>query len=281
MVLFPRLFSRSSAAVPNKSDVPSVLRVDSVPLRNLKALGGIFKPGITKAGRLSLMGTTSDNQTVKIYGAFSLAQVALRVGIENMQPSRDIFFPKLLLHDRSLLVEKWVHGTPLNMLTRSKAYEYSDRVEAYLHTLQNDRLMVGLAEMHADAFCYLSNYLIPRLEPWAHWEPVQVLVSEWQHARETVIDTLPKRLTHPDLSLSNLIVERHTDKLYVIDNELFGVGQGWVIDGKNSFCKERFNWDCLEPPEQRFASLSWKLRLVGSALDSGDFPRAKRLADIH
>ena len=79
--------------------------------------------------------------------------------------------------------------------------------------------------------------------------------------------------------MSNLIVHS-TGKLYVVDNELLGVGRSWVIDGKNSFCKSKFKDDLVDAVSQNFANLSWKLRLVGSALDNGDFERAERLAQI-
>jgi len=278
MLRFLDFFNRSSNCDQRK-DVPSFLYVDNTPLSDLKALGsGIFKPAITKASRLSLQGRTPDNQKVKIYSGFSPAQISLRLELDNIQVEQPICFPRVVLNDEFLLVEEWVDGTQLNELPPARAMEYAPQVEAFLKQFQHDPILVALAEKHIDAFCYLNDYLISRLNIWAQWKPVKALIGEWRRTENAVVDLLPKFLSHPDLSLSNLILEHSTDKLYIIDNELFGVGRSWIIDGKNSFCKERFKIDSSDTLTQRFASLSWKLRLVGSALDAGDFERAERLA---
>lgn len=274
-------FFKRSAMRDQQINVPSSLCVGNIPLTDLKALGsGIFKPAITKAGRLSLQGKMPDNQKVKIYSGFSPAQISLRLELENLQLEQEICFPKLVLSDNFFLVEEWVDGTSLDKLPPEKAMDYAPQIEAFLTQLQHNPILIDLAERHAGAFCYLNDYLISRLEIWAQWQPVEALIAEWQHAENAVADSLPKLLSHPDLSFSNLIVQRSTGKLYVIDNELLGIGQGWVVDGKNSFCKERFKNDTLDTLAQRFANLSWKLRLVGSALDAGDFHRAQRLAQF-
>ncbi|MGF1743156.1 hypothetical protein L4C34_19280 [Vibrio profundum] len=219
-----------------------------------------------------------DNRKVKIYSAFSRPQIALRLELESLQLEQAICFPKVVLSDNFFLVEEWVDGTPLNELPDEKAMEYVPLVEAFLKHVQSEPLLVALAEKYTGAFCYLNDYLISRLNIWAQWNPVKELIEEWQRSENAVVDLLPNFLSHPDLSLSNLILEHSTEKLYVIDNELLGVGQSWVIDGKNSFCKGIFKSDSLDTASQRFANLSWKLRLVGSALDAGDFNRAERLA---
>lgn len=272
-------FINKSTSCDQQKDVPSYLCVGNTPLSDLKALGsGIFKPAITKAGRLSLQGRMPENYKVKIYSGYSPAQISLRKGLDQLQIDLPILFPRVILNDDLFLVEEWINGTPLNELPPAKAMDYAVKVEALLKQFQNNPILIALAEKHVGAFCYLNDYLISRLRIWVQWQPVKALIEEWRRTENDVIDLLPKFLSHPDLSLSNLILEQSSGKLYVIDNELLGVGRGWVNDGKNSFCRERFKSDTSNTLTQRFAALSWQLRLVGSALDGGDFARAERLA---
>ena len=119
--------------------------------------------------------------------------------------------------------------------------------------------------------------MILRLKPWYQWVPVENLLEEWNKLNIATDSKIQARISHPDLSLSNLILG-DDNKIYVVDNELLGVGKGWLLDEKNSFFRSQVNIPELESIINRFYSISWKLRLVGSALDSGDFARAERMS---
>ena len=119
--------------------------------------------------------------------------------------------------------------------------------------------------------------MILRLKPWCQWVPVQNLLEEWKKLNIATDSKIQSRISHPDLSLSNLILG-DDNKIYIVDNELLGVGKGWLLDEKNSFFRSQVNIPELESICNRFYSISWKLRLVGSALDSGDFARAERMS---
>tara|TARA_Y100001978_G_C23409199_1_gene298311 strand:+ start:60 stop:287 length:228 start_codon:yes stop_codon:yes gene_type:complete len=69
------------------------------------------------------------------------------------------------------------------------------------------------------------------------------------------------------------------NKTYIIDNELLGVSKGWLLDERNSFFRNKVSTKISDENIKNFYNLSWKLRLVGSALDSGDFARAERMAN--
>ena len=274
-------FFNRSTKFKHSTEIPSCLYVNNTPLSDLKALGsGIFKPAITKAGRLSLQGRMPDNQKVKIYSCFSPAQTNLRLRLDSLNVEQTLYFPRLVLYDDFLLVEEWINGIPLNELPHDEAMQYVPHIESFLTQVQHDHIFINLADKNAEAFCYLNDYLLKRLGVWSQWQPVKELILEWKETESKVVDILPNFLSHPDLSMSNLIVQHSTGKLYVVDNELLGVGRSWVIDGKNSFCKSKFKDDLVDAVSQNFANLSWKLRLVGSALDNGDFERAERLAQI-
>ena len=87
------------------------------------------------------------------------------------------------------------------------------------------------------------------------------------------------RVSHPDLSLSNIIL-CDDNRIFIIDNELIGAGKGWLLDERNSFFRDKVCFPTFEKPIKNFLELSWKLRLVGSAIDQGDFYRAERMADF-
>ena len=115
---------------------------------------------------------------------------------------------------------------------------------------------------------------------WEQWEPVENLLNAWIKSNEETKGVIPLRVSHPDLSLSNMILDSR-DKIYIIDNELIGVGKGWLLDIRNSFIRSKVKNKKNTQIIDKFLELSWKLRLVGSAIDSGDFERAERLSKIN
>ena len=63
----------------NKSEgLPSSFRVGELEITNLNPLGGMFKKGVTKAGRISLAGTLNNGKKVKVYESSNPNQIKLR-----------------------------------------------------------------------------------------------------------------------------------------------------------------------------------------------------------
>jgi len=258
--------------------IPSNLLVNGLSIGSLNALGGFHRAATTKAGRLSLTGRLSSGEKVKIYSVLNSGQATLRVVLQELQPIDGLHWPAILANDEGLVVEEWIDGQPLPQLSDSDIKRHMGTVRAFLQACQTNTALHKLAAQHSSSFCYIHNYLLPRLQPWAHWQPVAQLLQRWQLASDAVAHKLPRRLSHPDLSLANLVVQRQTGKLYVIDNELLGVGQGWVLDGNNSFLKKHPMADQFDADVERFAKVGWCMRLVGSALDAGRFKQAAELA---
>ena len=71
-------------------------------------------------------------------------------------------------------------------------------------------------------------------------EPVENLLEEWNILNLETNNQIDMRLSHPDLSLSNLIIG-NDNNVYIVDNELIGVGKGWLLDEKNSFFRSKVN----------------------------------------
>ena len=259
-------------------DIPGEIVISGQVISDLKALGGYHKPATTKAGRLSLSGRLSDGQRVKVYSAFGPKQLSLRLAVQQVQPLAGLHFPRVLAVDDHFIAEEWIEGASLKKLPLTVVQTASNTVSGFLQACALDPSLQHLAQQHPNAFCYLDDYLMVRLQPWAQWHPVHQLLHQWQPALRAVEGKLPVRLTHPDLSLANLVVQHDTGKLFVIDNELLGVGRGWMLDGKNSFCSAHPLSSSWDEPTQRLVNLAWRLRKVGSALDAGQFKLAAAVA---
>ncbi len=269
-----KLFSKKG-----KSFLPSKLRVGEIYVDNLFPLGGIFKPGITKAGRISLSGRLKDGTKVKVYNSFSFNQINIRKMLGNLFIDEDVLFPDVISYDEHFVIERWIEGKPLNKINSKQIDKCTNSIAKFLDKLHNDPIFCEIANDNLNAFCYLKDYLILRLKPWKQWVPVEKLLDAWFEADHKTEKIIHSKISHPDLSLTNLILSPEK-KIYIIDNELLGVGKGWLLDLNNSFFRKKVSKPTFKPLINNFYNLSWKLRLVGSALDNGDFDRAERMANI-
>ena len=220
-----------------------------------------------------------EGKKVKVYNAYSAKQAKLRVRLESTDLGQR-FFPRLVVSDNTYMVEEWIDGLPLKKLDCSLFERAADEIKRFLSECQNSKELIQVAAHHAGAFCYFQDYLIKRLEPWRVLDYVQEFILSWQDSYEKVKDNIEIRLSHPDLSEANILLEK-TGRLVVIDNELLGVGRGWILDRRNSFLKD-FSGNAEAHSnrggEKGFLDESWRLRLIGSAFDASDFKRAYTIA---
>ncbi len=260
-----------------ETKIPSTLRVGNTYITKLTPLGGIFKPGITKAGRLSLTGYLSNGTRIKVYRAHSSKQISLRRIIGDKLKNDVVLLPPVITSDENFIVEKWIEGKSYSRIKKGMLDSNTKNLINFLEKIHHQSEFLDIAKSNKKAFCYLEDYLIIRLSPWKQWTPVEKLINEWINANNTIDKILDSRISHPDLSLSNMIFSNN--KTYIIDNELLGVSKGWLLDERNSFFRNKVSTKISDENIKNFYNLSWKLRLVGSALDSGDFARAERMAN--
>ena len=258
--------------------VGGAIEVGDVRITGLRPLGGGQKKGITKAGRLSMSGDLNGVK-VKVYSVHSGAQAALRRELDRISMC-GCRFPRVMASNDWLVAEEWIEGEPVNALGREGRMAVAESVDEFLEFSSRDVHVRAIAEKWNGAFCYLDDYLVGRLGPWVHWEPVVEFLDAWRESRRRVMDEVESRLSHPDLSVHNLLVQRGSSSVFVVDNELLGVGQGWVVDRMNA---ARGGLDVPRPQGGgadfvRFIDNTWRLRLIGSALDAGKIARACRLA---
>ena len=78
------------------------------------------------------------------------------------------------------------------------------------------------------------------------------------------LDNVPVRLNHNDLSLDNIILS--SQGLKIIDNEFLGYNTGWILNIKNSFLKEDYEYQNFV--SEKTLNQLWDLRKEWSKLTS-------------
>lgn len=262
----------------NRTAFPGSITVCGLVIDSLRPLGGYRQLGVTKAGRLSFAGLC-DGRKVKVYSAFSTAQVALRLAVQK-HSFPGCAFPQIIATDGLLIVEAWVEGEAVASLPEAQRLEAADAVSSFLISVQTDPALLALAREYAGSFCYLNDYLLKRLGVWCYWDEVGTFIQQWSGEYQALqsAEVIPHFLSHPDLSAANLIRERETGRWVIIDNELLGVGPGWILDAQNSLLKSEIPLSLGEISVPRsFVERTWRLRQLGSALDADNFSRAASL----
>jgi len=254
---------------------PADISVGGVTVTDLHPLGGFHRLGVTKAGRLSFSGNC-DGRRVKVYSGYSAAQNLLRKQVQDIK-FENFSFPDIIAIDDSLVVEKWIEGSPVSKLNASDRSRAERIVAGFLEESRSRRDILTISERHPTAFCYFRDYLVARIGVWRHWGPVADFLSLWEMEYVKYSGALPLFLSHPDLSAANLMQDTLTGKIVIVDNELLGVGHGWILDARNSLlgADAQANLSTQVPAE--FLEKCWRLRLLGSALDAGDFSHANYL----
>ena len=158
-----------SKHLKDKVSIPSKLRVGDFYIGNLKPLGGIFKPAITKAGRLSLIGNSMEGRKVKVYKSFNSDQIALRKEIGDILKKDNVLFPKVIANDDKFIVEEWIGGKSFTKLNKNLITKYTPNLIKFLKKIHFEPDFLDLAKNHKNSFCYLQDYLLLRLKPWMQW----------------------------------------------------------------------------------------------------------------
>jgi len=267
----------------NNCSIQGAITIDGSVITSLQILGGYHKPGITKVGRLSVVGQCNGKK-VKVYSVHSSGQGKLRNLLQNNLDDKSYAFPNIVASNEYLIAEEWVYGQSVSALKNIEREYVTESVCQFL----NDRFDITstlslLNEKYYHPFCYLNDYLIPRLGPWVNWDPVSVFVQEWGSCYEKVKQKMPLSLSHPDLSINNLVYDSNTKKTYFIDNELLGLGHGWILDHLNANIRSSdvVQLNDINSVDSRFVEKTWVLRRVGSAIDAGKFDEVVRLINEH
>jgi len=226
--------------------------------------------GRTKAGRISFKGTHK-GRLVKVYSCSTVSQRLFRKRIEAHR-FKGISLPELMAVDGIYVVEKWIDGSPA---TQNPKEALASPVAEFLSDLHESSELRDLSVNHRDGFCYVE-FLFDRVKKWEVFDDVREFLNICHKVYVSHRDRIPIAATHPDVTTRNLIRERGSGKLFIIDNELLSVGRGWVLDHQNSLLGGLPDWPTVSIPQQaeELVDSLWTLRQVGSAFDRGDIVSA-------
>src|SRR4030042_5143959 len=121
----------------NEPHCPGRITVNGKVITDLVPLGGDRQPGITKAGRVSFSGLF-ECKRVKVYSTYSADHANLRGSFESTGLGQQ-FFPRLIVSDKTHVVEEWIDGLPLKKLDCSLFERAAEEIRRFLSECQKDR----------------------------------------------------------------------------------------------------------------------------------------------
>ncbi|MEJ6390308.1 hypothetical protein [Gymnodinialimonas ulvae] len=221
-----------------------------------------------KAGRAVITGLYNGVR-VKAFQAHSVQHAIFISDASSLLPE---IFPHVHgIYGRWIFAE-WAEGTH-----KGVTYESSLNLFSQLHA-------VDLKHLPATGFDYLEDYIIPRFLEAA---TLAGKADKYQsHIYEVINHSAPRQLSHPDLTLANVVYSRKN--LVSIDNELLSSGKLPLLDACNCAksldrsSREVFweDWIATRQPDEieiRNTSIAWLFREVGSCFISGRFDRCNSL----
>ena len=185
-----------------------------------------------------------NNLKVKIYEVFDRNQGPLREFISKNKELSS-YFPKLISYDQRYIIEEWVDGKTLK--------DSNSRFKKNISQSEEVKLIINLMwsiKYDIQVFDYI-NYIFKRIG----------------RTNNLDLSNLPIRINHNDLSLDNILVT--SSGLKIIDNEFLGCNTGWILNIKNSFLKENFNYQNFIS-EETLKEL-WKIRKEWSLIKYNKF----------
>jgi aminoglycoside phosphotransferase (APT) family kinase protein len=235
---------------------------------------GLNFAGTSKAGHMSWTGSVSDGP-VKLYETPTPTTAALVSYVSN-DASVGSFFPPVLATMSRFVLARWVSGKPLS--PNSDAARHAGRLLAALHRVNPSG---------QSGFDY-AKYLEQRFIEWAgpflesHFRPV---LDEGVEALASISANAP-RLSHPDVTYRNLVVDDRLGRPVVVDNELLGVGPWYPLDVLNSLASLRTVGNAANSLLAGYSAAggdvsvladardeliaAWRLRVISSLLRAGN-----------
>lgn len=177
--------------------------------------------GSSRVGRLRWTARL-DGRPVKVLECHDPAQ-ALFIEEVSASPQLREHFPEPLLREGPFLVVRWIDGAEIDWRRDRRLVPAVGEIQARLHAQHE------LAGRPPGEFSYL-RFLEAR---WRRYQSVFPLRQTLEHLLWILDEQAPRlapALCHPDLSAANLVVERSTGRIKIIDNELLGSGSYYCVD---------------------------------------------------
>jgi hypothetical protein len=242
---------------------------------------------ISKPGNVILTGRLGGRR-VKVYQTFGAAQADLIERACALPKVRENF-PRVLHRDGCYVVAEWIEGKPLtvaSLVTRPGLLERFVDLQAALHGQQ--------LAVREPGFDYVA-FLLARLHRFRGILPLSDGLKWLLDEVQSAPDLPPPRLSHPDFTPANVVVERDSGRLKVIDNEALTQSSAYLMDLfvtchslRNpaglaeryvALQRERVGDLQLAGGVAAYLLALWGLRLVGAMFQAGQFAQAYRLAE--
>ena len=211
--------------------------INDIVVDNLEPIRNSFKNKNNKFSARGFIGL----KKVKIFEVFDKNQGFLLEFISKHKVLSQ-YFPKLITFNKKFIVEEWVNGKTLKELNKKKKSKIpqSDEIKNVIN------LMWSL-KYKKKVFDYLK-YIHKRVDKKCNVDLSQI----------------PIRINHNDLSLDNIVMS--SKGLKIIDNEFLGCNNGWVLNIKNSFIDEDFEYQNYLSSKK--LNTLWKVRKDWSRVNS-------------
>lgn len=290
MVLFSRFYAKlKNVLLADKATAP-IFEVEGHHFSSLKLLHTDSRYPVSKAGLLSWK-ALMDDLPVKIYECFNETQ-AILIQQLSQEPTVKGYFPECFLRQKRFLVVEWVQGTALTWPAISRnpsILQQITRLQAGLHRCQ--------ATLDTMTNCHYLQFLKSRIEKFKGPLPINKAIQKIYYHLDESLPHMPQRISHPDITASNLVLDNDENDIKIIDNELLTRSSFYLFDLFNthfsfrrikrpefqtdylaSYCREGGDLTALVEHAEAFSAL-WHLRMISTRLQRGKFSQALDLAD--
>lgn len=274
-------------AIPVDREARSLPKREAITLDG-KPLSGARFLGVSKSGSLSWAGSW-DGVNVKIYRTFNANQARFIEAVSKQPILRD-YFPKVFLVEDEYIVAEWIEGESLNEVQIARKPHYIEamaQMQADFHT----RALPGETLLGFD----YKDHLLQRLQRYRGLLPVSDSIQYLLQVIERDEPDGVMRLSHADVTLKNLVVEKATGRLKLIDNEFLSFSNYFGIDLFNTHRCLRYSENLARQyinayhrhggdatlilENSHFFLALWGLRIIVTTMQTGHTERAYQLAD--
>lgn len=203
--------------------------VNKIKINKLKPLRKNF---INRNKKFTAIGYYK-NIKVKVYEVHDKNQGKLRNFVSNNK-ALSKYFPKLISFNNKFIVEEWVEGKTLRELSlnMSEFISQSKEIKKIINIMWS-------AKFNDCIFDYI-DHIHKRVKKKNYFD----------------LSNVPNRINHNDLSLDNIIMS--SKGLKIVDNEFLGCNTGWILNIKNSFLIEDFDYQNFV--SKKILNQLWNLR---------------------
>jgi hypothetical protein len=224
--------------------------------------------------------------SIKIYQADNPTHAEFIKEITFLPKFRN-YFPLILTSSRNSLVAEWVGGVSYAKSTGEEKYRAIDWIIELQTTLHHRRLVENDVDVGFDYLDYLERRIQKYFPPEVDRDMIRQLYS--------IASSPPvseSRLSHPDITLRNIVLEKKSGNFKIVDNELLTQTRFFLLDIFNtcyslspdtevihyylSHYSENLQGIRILPGWELSLAAAWALRIAGSDFQAGRYEMGVR-----